>query len=102
MNELLAAALLLCGALDFVTILIKLTKIHSALLFLFAPTDATTTTETATEHQRPKPDETDQGEKTGLQRSSARGIHDDQSSDDSHQKSWRGNHEQNVARFPLR
>ena len=53
--EQLATALVLGGALDFVTILVELAQIDTALLFLLAPRDPAPTSEASTEHQRAEP-----------------------------------------------
>jgi len=95
-------ALVLGGALDFVTILVELAQIHTALLFLLAPRDPAPTSEASAEHQRTEPGQAHHREEARLQRSDARGVHHDQGADDPHQQRRQRDHQQDVAWLALR
>ena len=101
-DEELAPALLLSGALHFVAIIVELTQVAAALLFLFTPAYPASAPESPAEHQGAEPDQTDHREESGLQRSNPRCIHHHQGADDPNQQRGKRDHQQDVARLTLR
>ena len=101
-HKCMATALLAGCPLDLVPVLVELTQVASALLLLFTPGDAPGAAKPAAEHQRTETDESDHRKQAGLQGPHTGGVHHQNRAQDAHQECRGGDHQQDVARFPLR